>query len=68
MRYELLGGGFFLLVSFSCVPTYLDKVSVLLAFCKQWRCLGDVRVDPDTDAETALLETLEVSQRVREHL
>lgn len=68
MRYELLGGFFSLLVSFYCVPTYLDKVSVLLALFKQWRCLGDVRVDPDTDAETALLETLEVSKRVREHL
>lgn len=50
------------------MPTYLDEVSVLLALFKQWRCLGDVRVDPDTDAETALLETLEVSQRIWEHI
>jgi hypothetical protein len=53
-----------------CHPlgTYLDEVTVLLALFKQWRCLRDVRVDPDTDAETALLETLEISQCVWEHL
>lgn len=51
-----------------CLGTYLNEVSILLALFKQWRCLGDVRVDPDTDAETALLEALEISQRVREHL
>ena len=53
---------------YHCLGTYLDEVSVLLTHIKQWRCLADVRVDPDTDAKTALLEALEISHCVREHL
>ena len=53
---------------YHCLGTYLDEVSVLLTHIKQWRCLADVRVDPDTDAKTALLEALKISQGIGEHL
>ena len=52
----------------SVVGSYPDEVTILFALLKQWRCLSNVWVDPYTDPEIALLESLEVASGIREHI
>lgn len=48
--------------------TYLDEVPILLALVEQRRGLANIGIDPHTDLETTLLQALEVSHSIREHI
>lgn len=48
--------------------TYLDEVPVCLTFFEQRRRLAHVRINPNTDAQSAVLQPLHVAPGIGKHV